>query len=389
MFKVVIIGSGIGGLTAAIAFAQKGADVTVLEQAARLGDVGGGLQISPNGGRVLNALGLSEPMAKEGVISSAIHMHDGLTGESVARLTLTQSDAMPYRFVRRPRLIDLLLNGAKAAGARVKTGCHVREIETDGRVLLSSGSELSPDLAIDAGGLNSVLRPLLNGRSAPFFTGQAAWRAVIPSEGLDFEVNEARAWMLPGRHMVAYPLRGGLLNIVAVREQSEWVPEGWMHPDVPEALRAAFTDACPAVKELQSRIDKLSLWGLFRHNVAARWVGPQAALLGDAAHPTLPFLAQGANMAIEDAWVLADCVYRIDDLSKALTTYQTIRRPRAARAVQAANSNAKIYHMSGVARIVLHGGLRLASTVSPGLLQRKFSWLYDHDVTGGAAGKST
>ena len=168
-----------------------------------------------------------------------------------------------------------------------------------------------------------------------------------------------------------------MLNIVAVREQAAWAAEGWSHAADPADLRTTFADCAPALRGLLAQVTETRLWGLFRHAVAAHWHHDSIALLGDAAHPTLPFLAQGANLAIEDAWVLASCC----DRGLGLPAYQVLRRARVDRAIAAANANAVNYHLRGVRRTVAHAGLRLIGAVAPQAFLRRMDWLYGRDVT--------
>ncbi|MFZ5708266.1 MAG: FAD-dependent oxidoreductase [Pseudomonadota bacterium] len=393
--RVLVIGAGIAGLAVARALALKGAEVTVLEQAPEIREVGAGLQIAPNGARVLIALGLGESLVRIGQRAEAIELIDGETGSSVARLPLApdiEAGGEPfrpsYRFVHRADLIDILHAGAREAGAVVRTAAQVARIdlsEDRPTVTLDGGETVSGDLVLGADGLHSRLREALNGRSAPFFTHQVAWRATLPAEGPIAPV--ARVYLGAKRHLVTYPLRGGTLrNIVAVEERRKWAEESWSLTDDPLALRIAFDDFVPEVRGWLARIERPNLWGLFRHPVAERWHGDRAAILGDAAHPTLPFLAQGANMALEDAWVLAASLEMHEEPAEALAVYQKVRRPRAIRAVEAANANARNYHLSGIRRDLAHMGLRLASRIAPARLTGRFDWLYDHDVTGGRGG---
>ena len=375
--SVTVVGGGIGGLTAALAFARQGAVVTVLEQASALTAVGAGIQITPNGARVLDALGLGPALANRGLRAEALEPHDGLTGRRLARFDFGRLSGPPYRFFHRADLIDLLAEAARAAGVTLRAGVKVMAMSPEGQVTLVSGAAPEADLVVGADGLHSVLRANLNGPDAPFFTGQVAWRAVVPVVSPPI----ARIWMFPHRHVVTYPLPGGRTNLVAVREQSDWVPEGWHHPDRPEALRAAFPDACTALGGLLDAVTETGLWGLFRHPVAGRWHGPATALLGDAAHPTLPFLAQGANLAIEDAWVLAAQTMSAAPLARGLAAYQTDREARVRRAIAAAEANAGAYHLSGLRRRGAHAGLRILGHVAPQLFLRRFDWLYGRDVT--------
>ena len=189
--------------------------------------------------------------------------------------------------------------------------------------------------------------------------------------------------MGPGRHMVCYPLRGGeRINIVAVQERRAWADEGWHHSDDPDNLRAAFAGFDGLANDILKRVDSVGLWGLFRHPVAANWYGEGAALLGDAAHPTLPFMAQGANMALEDAWVLAQSLDRGADFAVALSDYQAQRRDRVVKVVGAASSNAWKYQLRfAPMRLAAHMALSLGGKMAPEKMVRQFDWIYRHDVT--------
>ena len=358
---VTIVGGGIGGLTAALCCTRHGARVVVHERAAAFTDIGAGVQITPNGAVVLAALGLGAALDRVAIRAQAVCPTDALSGRRLARFDLTKLSGQPYRFIHRADLIAVLATACARAG-----------------VDLRLGSSFAPEmdhvgLLIGADGLHSALRPVLNGPETPFFTRQVAWRTVIRAPSPP----EARIWMAPGRHVVTYPLTGGMLNIVAVQEQSAWAAEGWSHADDPQRLQAAFADTCPELRGLLAQVTETRKWGLFRHQVAERWHGEGMALLGDAAHPTLPFLAQGANLAIEDAWVLASCL----DRGLPLKTYQALRRNRVIRAVEAANANARNYHLGGVRRFIAHAGLRALGAVAPAVFLRRMNWLYGRDVT--------
>jgi len=374
---VTIIGGGIGGLTAALAFARTGAQVTVLEQAQALTEVGAGLQITPNGAVVLEALGLRESLSDVSLRAEAVEPRDAVGGRVIARFDLTRVAGAPYRFMHRAALIDVLAAACMQAGVSLRLAVRVTAVDATGGLTLAHGVAPVADLTVGADGLHSQLRPVLNGAATPFFTGQVAWRAVIDCAAPPV----ARIWMAPRRHVVTYPLPGGRLNIVAVQEQHAWAPEGWNHPDTPGALQAAFAGVCPELRDILGQVTQTRLWGLFRHPVAQHWHGASCTILGDAAHPTLPFLAQGANLAIEDAWVLAACCDASADMAAALTQYQARRRPRVIRAIATANRNAVNYHLSGAGRLVAHGGLRALGLIAPQAFLRRMDWLYGHDVT--------
>lgn len=388
--SVTVVGAGVAGLAVARALALRGAKVTVLEQADAIREVGAGLQISPNGAAVLRALGLQPELQAVATRAEAVQLFDGPAGDPVARLDLARlRPDQDYRFVHRADLIALLLQGAEAAGVTLRLLARIDSIDLSGpmpALLMAGGERLETSLLIGADGLNSRTRAALNGPETPFFTRQVAWRALIPCEPHAAPVAEVH--MGPGRHLVSYPLRGGTLrNIVAVEERAKWAEEGWTLRDDAMDLRLAFEGFSPRVRGWLDRVEDPWLWGLFRHDVARVWGRATergaTVILGDAAHPTLPFLAQGASMALEDAWVLADQLAKADSPATALAAYQALRKPRTTRIVAAANGNARAYHLSGLPRVIGHTGMRLLSRFSPGTMLSRFDWLYSHDVTKG------
>lgn len=377
---VLVVGGGIAGMSIARAFALRGASVRVLEQAAEITEVGAGIQISPNGGRVLEALGLAQAFAAVSDPSVAVCLKTE-TGDDVLRMDLAGRGR--FGLVHRADLIEILHAGAREAGVEVVTGARVCEVAQCGAgaaVALEDGTKHRASLVIGAEGGQSPTRALLDGARTPSFTGQVAWRAVVPAPAT--LPREARVFMSAGRHVVLYPLRGGtLLNIVAVEERSEWTDEGWHHMGDPDAMRASFRAFGGPVAEGLAAVETCGVWGLHRHPVARAWHAPGVALVGDAAHPTLPFLAQGACMALEDAWALVRAFAGHDEDAAALAAYQAARRPRAVRIVNAATANARNYHLSGVRRVAAHTALRVLNSVAPGLMLSRFDWLYGYDAT--------
>ncbi len=376
--NVIVVGAGIGGLAVATALARQGVAVTLYEKAPRIAEVGAGLQISPNGLAVLQALGIEEALERAGAVrATSVVLEDYKAGAEVARLDLTRLQEQKYLFVHRHDLITLLAKAAKQAGVTLELGQEVTGIEPGAlpEVQLGTGQTVRAEAVICADGIHSVGRGVVSPGSTAAFTGQVAWRATVPAQD---SAPEARVTMGPGRHLVRYPLKAGaLMNIVAVQERDAWAEEGWHHADDPANLQTAFADFGGSAGDLLRRVEAVSLWGLFRHPVAATWRAGNVALLGDAAHPTLPFLAQGANLALEDAWVLATCL-----MDGRADQYQEMRRPRATRVIDAASGNARKYHLkNGPVRQLAHLGLSLGSRLAPGLMMRQFNWLYGYDVT--------
>jgi salicylate hydroxylase len=376
--NAIVVGGGIGGLAAATALAQRGVAVTLVEQAPEITEVGAGLQISPNGLVVLRALGIERQLDQLGAVQArAVELVDYAQGRSVARLDLTRLDDQRYLFVHRADLVKALARAAREANVTVELGRRVVAVAPGSlpEVAFEDGGMSRAQLVVCADGLHSVGRATVTGATEAQFTGQVAWRALVPARGAEAS---ATVTMGPGRHIVSYPLRGGtLMNLVAVQERDVWAAEGWAQRDDPENLRRAFAGFGGPAAGLLEKVQDVNLWGLFRHPVAETWEKEGVALLGDAAHPTLPFLAQGANLALEDAWTLTHLA-----TSGELARYTALRKTRVAKVVAAASGNAWKYHLRnrmvrGAAHVALSIGCRLA----PGAMMRQFDWIYSHDVT--------
>ncbi|GIT90595.1 monooxygenase [Jannaschia pagri] len=359
---VTILGAGIAGLAAAVACTRASRSVEVIEQAPALTEVGAGLQIAPNGMRVLRALGIEVP----GIDSQAVHLIDGPSGRSLVRMPLGPG----FRLVHRADLIEALAR--KLDGVTLTLRAQVTQIEGDADLVFDDGTRRSARRLIGADGVRGASRGFVAPDHPQRFTGQVAWRALVPVDGWP---PEAQVHVGPGRHMVLYPLRDGrLLNIVAVEERSAWTAAGWSQTDDPSNLRRAFDGYAAPIRELLSRVETVNLWGLMDHGALPRWTRGACTLIGDAAHPTLPFLAQGANLALEDAWALARMV---EDPA----AYERARRDRVTRALAAAAGNARSYHLTGVPKMAAHAVLRAVGRVSPGALLRRYDWLYGFDPT--------
>jgi len=384
---IIIAGAGIGGLTAALALTRAGYRVVVLEQSMRLEEAGAGIQLSPNATSALSGLGLLDRLRPHVVAPEAIRIVSGRSGRDIARIPLG-ADAerrygAPYWVIHRADL-----QGALAAaieensdivlrlGARLEDfAVHQHGVTVQLRTAQGLGDEQGIAL-IGADGLWSTLRQRLGDRREPRFARRTAWRAVVPAERVTPEFRERVTGLWLGRdaHLVHYPLKAGReVNIVAI-VRDDWNEAGWTAPGRPAELRSRFENFAPAARALIALPDTWQKWALFdRLPQRMRTQGP-VTLLGDAAHPTLPFLAQGGAMAIEDAVVLAQCLARHEDPAAALRAYEAARFGRFARVQREARRNSWRYHLSGPLGFARDMLLR---TMGGERLLHRYGWLYD------------
>lgn len=390
--RAVIAGGGIGGLSVAIALALRGWTVQVLEQAPALTEVGAGLQIAPNGWRVLKAMGVTPLIADTLFEPEMIEMRDGVSGRRIFSLPMRDHARArwggPYIQIHRADLVDALATRLQAlAPGAVETGRTVarHDQRPDGVTLvLEDGRRVDADLVVAADGLHSVLRRQMIGADQPRYTGNLAWRAVVPVDALGDHAppNGGCIWVGDRRHAVTTRLRAGALaNFVGMVEQPEPAPEGWRIIGDRDQARAHFDGWHPMVTTLIERAEALHRWALFDRAPLPRWHEGRVALLGDAAHPMLPSMAQGAVQAIEDAWVLAGCVTGADP-ARGLQRYFDLRQPRTARVQAGSAANARLFHHgSALGRIAVYGPMAVGATLFPGLVHRRQDWVYGHDAT--------
>jgi len=382
-YDILVIGAGIGGLTFALAAQQRGANVRVIEQAPQLTEVGAGLQISPNGFYVLDKLGLSHALDAVAYPAHTITLRDYAQGNTVATLNLKKYGApVGYRFFHRADLLNVLYNACLTRGIRVDTNCLVSDILDQGTAVDTPQGPQRAGVIVGADGINSLCRSYVLGNDdGAVFTGQVAWRAIVPNvieQSIGAEIH-----MGPHRHIVSYPIRtGDQLNLVMVQEQTEWADHRWSAKDRPEHVQRVFSDFGGCIQLAIQSIDHVSKWGLFLRPVASQWSRGRIVLLGDAAHPTLPFMAQGAVQAIEDAWALAACLDNQETIEQGFNRYQSLRQSRVTRVVTAATRNAWKYHLSKpLIRASAHTALRIASLARPEALVRQYDWVYNYDIT--------
>ena len=383
MGSVAILGGGVAGLAAASVLSDDNTDVTVFEQARELTDVGAGIQISPNGSVVLKSLGLTDALAERGTPIDQVTLFDGQSGRKITTMAPASGAAKTgYFALHRQDLIEILAQSADRAGATLETNRRALQIspsDCDVRVTIEKRQTMLADLVVAADGIHSIARRTLGDAPKPDFTGQVAWRAVIadpePLSGVEL-------YLGPGRHIVTYSLgHRGLRNIVAVNEQGTWAADDWTEPGNPDDMRAEFAGFCDKVQGFLSLVERVNLSGLHLYPTLNSWTGPRLVAIGDAAHPMLPFLAQGANMALEDAAILSTALKAHDDPREALRAFEKRRKQRAARVVAASLQNARNFHLSGGRASIARTILSVVGRVAPGIIQNRFRWLYDYDAT--------
>lgn len=342
--RVAIIGAGLGGLSAACALRQRGIEVSVHERAPQLGEVGAGIQLGPNAVRVLRALGLFEtlrPLLAEpaSYVSLAwddarIRYREPMKGDYSARY------GAPYVMAHRADLHRAMVETLPAGCIRLNAQCT--GVSTRNGVAVATfadGSQVEADIIVGADGINSVVREILFGVQPVRFTEQMAWRCIVPIECVPTHVGIARdeycGWIGPDGHVICYPIRGGALyNIFAGHVTSEWVDESWAVASSVDELLAGYRGWNSALLDMLSQVSDCYKWGIRDRDPLPRWTEGPITLLGDAAHPMMPTLAQGACMALEDGYVLARSVSQhCDRPAQALAAYEAERRPRAARVV--------------------------------------------------------
>jgi salicylate hydroxylase len=377
--KVVIIGAGIGGLAAGCALHQRGIEVQIYERASVLEEVGAGLQVGPNSVKVFRALGLEQQLRRNAfepltMVSlkyddASLRYREPLKGVAEAKYGapyMTAHRADIHRLLREALPGQRLHLGAQCIGAN-SSGAS-------GSAHFADGTEVEGDVVIGADGLRSAIRAQLFGADSPRFTEMMCWRAMVPlgcvptrvgpNLSVRLERGEYFGWLGPNGHVICYPIGdGSMLNIFAGHVTEEWVEESWSVPSSPDELIEAYAGWNEALLGIFRNVDHVFKWGIYDRDPREEWTRGRVTLLGDAAHPMMPTLAQGANMAVEDGWVLARSLVRHDDVDAGLRAYVQERMPRTSR-------------------IQLQSRAQFANNRKvppPPVIDR--SWIYLHDVT--------
>ncbi len=383
--RALIAGAGIGGLSAAACLLKAGIDVEVFEQAPELGEIGAGIQISANAARVYSHLGILDDIVDVGVAPDAYVFRLFDSGEVLQTIPLgagyAQKHGVPYVTIHRADLHKLLVDAVN----RLKPGAiHLNAAATgftedgDGVTLhFRQRMDARGEVLIGADGIKSAIRDQIVGQEPPNYTGNAAWRVTVPAADVapEFRSNQVEIWVGPRCHAARYPLRGGeLINFVACVEHDTWRDESWVAPAPWEELRDDFAHWHPALQAIVAVADRdrCYRWAMNDRRPIGNWSTRRTTLLGDAAHPTLPNLAQGAAMAVEDSVVIARALSRDLPVADALDLYQRNRTERTARVVEESSANRVLFHKVTV------GELK-AAFAARNMDAERNQWIFSYD----------
>ncbi len=387
--SIGVIGGGIGGLAAGLSLLRAGFDVHVYERAAVVRDVGAGIQVSPNASCVLHRLGFAKELARMGVRPVAFHQRRWDDGRTLLRTplgdTVVEVFGFPHYQMHRADVLSTLARVLPVE--RLHPGYRLVALaERDDRVeaTFENGKTAAFDVLVGADGIHSTVRSILFGPERPRFTGCTAYRGLVPAErlaDLDLEVT-TQIWMGPGGHFVHCFVRNRqLVNFVAVVERDSWTRESWTdRVDVADAL-AAFAGWHPQPHEILRSVDETFIWALFDRAPLPRWSSGRVTLLGDACHPMLPFMAQGAAQALEDGAALTSCLTQRGDRSipESLLLYETARKPRASRLQGLAEVNKTRFHLpDGAAQRERDEQMAGGGT---DFSIKAVDWIYAHDAS--------
>ncbi|MFD1557304.1 FAD-dependent monooxygenase [Paraburkholderia silviterrae] len=391
--KVAIAGAGIGGLTAAIALRQRGCEVVVVEQAPQLGEVGAGVQMSPNAVKVLRAIGV-EPLIRDLACEPlAFTGRDWRSGRVLYRTpikgTYERLYGAGYYHVHRADLHHALTE--RLGDADLRLGQRVAGIEQDqhaASLKLESGETIEADVIIGADGIHSAIRRSILGDEKPRFTGNICWRGMVPVDALPKGHVELASsnWLGPKGHVVHYYVKGGaMVNFVAVYETDQWTEESWSTPSSVDEILKTYAGWNQELLTTFSKAEGCFKWALYDRDPLGRWSQGRVTLLGDAAHPMLPFLAQGAAMAIEDGYELAGTIGSVHagaGIEAALVAYERQRIPRTSRVQLGARARGATMHLrSPWARMKRNFGFMLQGLRTPESTTHRAEWIFGYDAT--------
>jgi salicylate hydroxylase len=387
--RIAIVGGGIAGLAAALALERRGVEAIICEQSPTLSEIGAGLNLTPNAVKALRALGVEDEVNAIASGSEFLNIRSWKSGRYISRMRrgdFRQKFGAPNLSVHRADLLGVLSGALKTTDIRVGKRCVAVEEHDRGMMArFADGSEVEADIIVGADGIHSAVRRSLFGADAPRFTGCICWRGMAPANAVPRGINiqDGALWMGPHGHVVHYPVRRGeLLNIVAHFDSDAWTEESWTREcDVSEPI-STYAGWNAELTRLYPCSERWYKWALYDREPLERWSRGRATLLGDSAHAMLPYLGQGAAMAIEDAYALAAMIARQpDDLDRALAAYERIRAPRAKAAVLGSRARAKENHLpSRFAQIKRDLKFALRERFGRDNTAFQVGWLYEYDI---------
>ncbi len=382
--NIIIVGAGIGGLVSALCLNKKGYKVEIYEQVEALSELGAGVQLSPNATRVLNHLDLFEDLEPYIFEPNSFQFLNYSSGKIIVERKLGEAIKKDFNSpnydIHRADLQKVLLDKIEAENIDIHTNMKVTSVGNNKNSAFIEVEEkkIEADLIIGADGIHSKVSDSLFGKKEIIFTGNVAWRMLIPVDLLpkNLILPNTTVWLGPNKHFVTYHVNGGKnLNCVCLVEQDGWLNESWSEKGDIEELKKIYKGWNKKIGALLEHVDPNTLyrWALHDRPPMEQWSKGRILVLGDAAHPMLPFLAQGAAMAIEDGAVLANCIDNFDDINEALNQFEKMRKPRTSYVQSAARRNAKVLHLSGLAAI-------LRNLVMGYVGNKIFNKLYSYDA---------
>ena len=387
---ILIAGAGLGGLTAALALMQRGHRVRIYEQASDLKEIGAGVQLGANGTRLVIALGLEEAMLKIVCVPQGREFRLWSTGQAWTPFDVGEESVQrfgaPYWMVHRGDFHAVLLDAVRRAdpdAIRIGCGCiGFEQTEAGTTLLLANGERVEGEVAIGADGVHSRIRQQMFGDGKAQFTGIVAWRGLVRMDMLPPHQRRlvGNNWIGVGGHVVTYPLRRGeLLNFVAVIERDDWRVESWTEPGSKAECLIDLARWHPDIHNIVHAIDIPYKWALLGREPLEHFSQGRVCVMGDAAHPTLPFLAQGANMALEDGIILARLLDTCSDIPEALLRYENARLDRTARIVRGSADNTKRFHNPALGSA--EGATAyIEREFEPTKVRARYDWLYEYDA---------
>jgi salicylate hydroxylase len=393
-----IVGAGLGGLAAAAAMRRHGLDATVYEQAAALGEIGAGVQLGPNAMKVMRALGLEREIVAAAVEPGSHVLRSWKSGKTLYATPMKgvfeARFGAGYYQIHRADLHAILARAVPPERIRLGAKCVATHNAGDRAVVtFADGSAVECDAAVGADGIHSAVRESILGPDSPRFTGNMCWRGTVPAAALPpgLIAKDVNVWLGPRGHVVHYYVRAGeVVNFVAVTESDAWRGESWSTPADTSELLAAYAGWHDSLLQLFARCERVNKWALYDRDPLPRWSAGRITLMGDAAHPMLPYLAQGACMAVEDGYALARLLAAPEaarDVPATLKAYEAMRLPRAARVQLGARARAPVNHASSLlARLARDAKFAWRRAFDRKGTSYGIDWVYAYDVTSAALG---